>query len=112
MKVPSSTRAQDYQVNDPCYDIGGGAPPIGIKVKDPICGISRAIHVVSFQYLEMSIKNARFKPQPSTPMQDFASMRSTPFMEIDDKGGEVGTNTCKCIMGRSRRWTWTKREQH
>jgi hypothetical protein len=27
----------------------------------------------------------------STPMQGFASMRSTPFMEIDDKGGEVGT---------------------
>ena len=31
----------------------------------------------------------RFKPQPSTPMQAFASMRSTPFMEIDDKGGEI-----------------------
>ena len=61
------TRAQTYQVDDPCYDIGGGAPPIGIKVKDPICGISRAIQVVSFQYLEVSIKNARFKPQPSTP---------------------------------------------
>jgi hypothetical protein len=24
------------QVNDTCYDIGGGAPPIGIKVKDPM----------------------------------------------------------------------------
>jgi hypothetical protein len=34
-KVPSHTRAQDYQVNDPCYDIGGGAPRNGIKVKDP-----------------------------------------------------------------------------
>ena len=34
-QVPSSTRAQVYQVDDPCYDIGGGAPPIGIKVKDP-----------------------------------------------------------------------------
>ena len=31
----SPTRAQVYQVDDPCYDIGGGAPPIGIKVKDP-----------------------------------------------------------------------------
>ena len=37
----------------------------------------------------MSIKNARFKPQPSTPMQAFVSMRSTSFMEIDDKGGEI-----------------------
>jgi hypothetical protein len=85
-KVPSPTKAQVYQVDDPCYDIGRGAPPIGIKVKCPICGISRAIQVVSFQCLEVSIKNARFKPQPSTPMLAFASMRSTPFIEIDDKG--------------------------
>ena len=54
--------------------------------------------------MEMSIKNARFKPQPSIPMQSFVTMRFTlfqlvsidligitPFMEIDDKGGEVGT---------------------
>jgi hypothetical protein len=40
-------------------------------------------------YEVMSIKNARFKPQPSTPMQAFVSMRSTPFMEFDDKGGEI-----------------------
>jgi hypothetical protein len=40
-------------------------------------------------YEVMSIKNARFKPQPSIPMQAFASMKSTPFMEIDDKGGEI-----------------------
>ena len=33
-------------------------------------------------------------------MQAFASMRSTSFMEIDDKGGEVRTNICKCIMGK------------
>jgi hypothetical protein len=37
----------------------------------------------------MSIKNARFKPQPSTPMQAFASMRSTHFMESDDKGEKL-----------------------
>jgi hypothetical protein len=34
-------------------------------------------------------KNARFKPQPTTLMQAFASIRSTRFMEIDDKGGEI-----------------------
>jgi hypothetical protein len=39
-------------------------------------------------YVVMSIKNARFKSQPSTPMLAFASMQSTPFMEVDDKGGE------------------------
>ena len=55
-QVPSSTRAQVYQVNDPCYNIGGGAPPIGIKVKDPTWVISRAI-VVSFQHSVVSIKN-------------------------------------------------------
>ena len=76
-------------MDDPCNDLGGGVPLIGIKVKDPMCGISRAIQVVSFQYLEVSIKNARFKPQPFTPMQAFASMRNTLFMEIDDKGGEI-----------------------
>jgi hypothetical protein len=43
----------------------------------------------------MSINNAIFKSQPSTPMQAFASMRSTPFMEIDDKGGEVATKICQ-----------------
>ena len=37
----------------------------------------------------VSIKNARFKPQPSTPIQAFASIRSTPFIEIDDKGREI-----------------------
>ena len=68
------------------YKLGGIVPPIGINVKDPSCGILRAIQVVSFQYLEVSIKNARFNPKPSTPMQVFASIRSTPFMEIDDKG--------------------------
>ena len=32
-------------------------------------------------------------------MQSFVSIRITPFMEIDDKGGEVGTKICKCIIG-------------
>jgi hypothetical protein len=44
-------------------------------------------------------KNARFKYQPSTPRQSFVSIRSTPFMEIDVKEGEVGTKICKCIIG-------------
>ena len=51
MKNASLTRAQVYQVDDPCYDIGRGVPPIGIKVKDPMCGISRAIQMVSFQHI-------------------------------------------------------------
>ena len=76
-KVPSSTRAQVYQVNDPCYDIGGGVPPIGIKVKDPLCGISRSptkdtsgtsykwyLQVVSFQ--QSSDVHKKYKIQAST----------------------------------------------
>ena len=94
---PSPTRAQVYQMDDPCYHIGGGVPQINIKIKDPMCGISRSPTQDTsgiFKWCHstnqmMSIKNARFKPQPSTPRQAFASMRSTPFMEIDDKGGEI-----------------------
>ena len=40
-------------------------------------------------HVVVSIKNEKFKPKPSTPMQAFASMRSIPFMEIDDKEGEI-----------------------
>jgi hypothetical protein len=58
MKNASLKRAQVYQLDDPCYDIGRGAPPIGIKVKDPMCGISRAIQSgVIPTYMVVSIKN-------------------------------------------------------
>ena len=42
-------------------------PPIGIKVKDPTWGISRATSGVIPTYVVVSIKNTRFKCQPSTP---------------------------------------------
>ena len=54
-------------------------------------------------------------------MHTFASMRSTPFMEIDDKGGdivqryeslEIKIVQREEIRSRGRTWTWTKREQH
>ena len=77
---PSPTRAQVYQMDDPCYHIGGGVPQIDIKIKDPMCGISRSptqdisgtsykwyLQVVSFQQSSDVHKNARFKPQPFTP---------------------------------------------
>ena len=81
-KVPSHSRAQDYQVNDPCLDIGGGVPPIGIKV-------TRSYTWCLKSYTSDVHQKWGFKCQPSTPMQAFASMRSTPFIEIDDKGGEI-----------------------
>ena len=37
----------------------------------------------------MSIKNARSSLNHLPQMHTFASMRSTPFMEIYDKGGEI-----------------------
>ena len=77
---PSPTRAQEYQMDDPCYHIGGGVTQIDIKIKDPMCGILRSptqdtssisykwyLQVVSFQQSSDVHKNARFKPQPSTP---------------------------------------------
>ena len=39
---PSPTRAQVYQMDDPCYHIGGGVTQIDIKIKDHMCGISRS----------------------------------------------------------------------
>jgi hypothetical protein len=39
----------------------------------------------------MSIKNENLSLNHLPQMRAFASMRSTHFMEIDDKGGEVGT---------------------
>jgi hypothetical protein len=59
-------------------------------------------------------KNARFKPQLSTLMQAFASMRSTSFMKIDDEGGEI-VQRMKALGEKWTKlgtWTWTKREQH
>ena len=102
---PSPTRTQVYQMDDPCYDIGGGVPQIGIKVKDPICGISRSPTNSTYKwYLQvtsgiykwchsnnqvMCIKMQDSSLNHLSQMQTFASMRSTPFMEIDDKGGEI-----------------------
>ena len=96
---PSPTRAQVYQMDDPCYHIGGGVTQIGIKIKDPTCGISRSptqdTSGISYKWCHsnnqvMSIKNARFKPQPSTPkcihLHQWEAHLS---MEIDDKGGEI-----------------------
>ena len=39
---PSPTRAQEYQMDDPCYHIGGGVTQIDIKIKNSMCGISRS----------------------------------------------------------------------
>ena len=78
-------------MDDPCSDLGGGVPPICIKIKDPMCGILRAIQVMSFQYLVVSIKNIRFKYQPSIPRATLCIKRCTSFMKIADKGGEIST---------------------
>ena len=40
--APLTTRAQMYKMDDLCYHIGGDIPQIDIKIKDPICGISRS----------------------------------------------------------------------
>jgi hypothetical protein len=57
MKVPLPTRAQDYQVDDPCYDIGGGDPPIGIKVKRSFMSDLKGYNGVILTFVVVSIKN-------------------------------------------------------
>ena len=87
-------------MDDPCYHIGGGVPLIDIKIKNLMCGISRSptqdtsykwyLQVVSFQ--QSSDVHQKYKTQASTiypKMHTLASIRSSPFMEIDDKGGEI-----------------------
>ena len=100
---PSPTRAQVYQMDDPCYHIGGGVPEIDIKIKDPMCGISRSptqdtrgtsykwyIQVVSFQQTRDVHKKCKIQASTIYPkMHTLASMRNSPFMEIDDKGREI-----------------------
>ena len=77
-------------MDDPCYDIGGGVSPIGIKVKDPMSGISRAIQMVSFQHIYVvPIKNEDSSLNHLPQMQASTLIRSTPFMKIDNKGGEI-----------------------
>ena len=68
-----------------------------------MCGISRSptqdtsgtsykwyLQMVSFQQSSDVHKNARFKPQPSTPNAYLCiNEKHTFFLEIDDKGGEI-----------------------
>jgi hypothetical protein len=79
--VPSRTRIQDYQVNDTCYDIGGGDPPIGIKVKDPMWYLKSNTSNVIPTCVVTSITNAKFKSQPSTLMQAFVSIKKNTLYE-------------------------------
>ena len=67
-------------------------------------------------YEVVSIKNARFKYQPSTPMQPFVSRDAHLLWKLMTKGGEISTKiwNMQNALGRSWIWTWiwTKREQH
>ena len=89
IKVPSSTRAQVYQMDDPCYDIGEVSHKLVSRSKI-LFVVSQGLQVVSFQQssdVHKKMQDSIFNHLPQ--MQTFASMRSTPFMEIDDKGGEI-----------------------
>ena len=70
---------QDYQVDDPCYDIGGGALLIGIMVKDHIWYLKSNTSGVIPTHVAMSIKNVRFKSEPSTLMHSFVTVRCISF---------------------------------
>ena len=104
---PSPTKAQVYQMDDPCYHIGGGVPQIDIKIKKSYVWYLKKpytrfkwnnFQLVSNWYLQVgsfqqsSDVHKKYKTQASTiypKMHTLASIRSSPFMEIDDKGGEI-----------------------
>ena len=83
--------------------------------------VSQGLQVVSFQqssdvHKKMQDSSLNHLPQIHT----FASMRSTPFIEIDDKGGEIVQRyeslykggKINCVKGEIRYeslrgWTWT-----
>ena len=60
----------------------------------------------------MPIKNTRFKPQPSTQNAYLCINEKHTFYGNWWQRGRSWNKDMKCIMGRSRSWTWTKREQH
>ena len=119
---PSPTRAQVYQIDDPWNDLGGVVPQIGIKIKDPMCGISRSPKSGIYKWCHsnnqvMSIKNARFKPQPSTPNANLCINVKHTFYGNWWQRGRDCTKIWKLwerLRPRSRgwTWTWTKREQY
>ena len=85
-------------MDDPCYHIGGGVPQIDIKIKKsyvwylkkPYTSYKWYIQVVSFQQTKRcpsKIQDSSLNHLPQ--MHTLASMRNSPFMEIDDKGGEI-----------------------
>jgi len=80
------------KLDDSCYDIGGGVQPIGIKVKDPMCGIPRAIQMVSFQHMWCCPSKCKIQVSTIYPNATLCIKRSTPFIEVDDKGGNISTN--------------------
>ena len=43
---PSPTRAQVYQMDDPCYHIGGGVPQIDLKIKKSYVVSQEALHKI------------------------------------------------------------------
>ena len=103
-------------MDDPCYDIGGGVPPIGIKVKDPTWVISRATSGVIPTFVVVSIKmqdsSVNHLPQCNPLYQ-----KKHTFYENWWQRGRDCTKIWKLwerLRQRSRgwTWTWTKREQH
>ena len=104
--LPSPTKAQVYQMDDPCYHIRGDVTLIDIKIKDPMCGILRSptqdssgttlnwyqIGIYKWGHSNnqvMSIKMQDSSLNHLPQMHTIALMRSTSFMEIDNKRGEI-----------------------
>ena len=94
---PSPIRAQVYQLDDPCYHKGELSHKLITRSKNLSVVSQEALHklqVVSTNGVIPTIKWYPSKMQDSSvnhlpSIQSFVSIRSTPFVEIDDKGGEI-----------------------
>jgi hypothetical protein len=85
----SPTRAQVYQVDDPCYDRGRCPTDWYQGQRSYMWYLKNNTNGVIPTYVMVFIKNEDSSVNHLPPTLAFVSMRSTPFMEIDDKGGEI-----------------------
>ena len=112
-----TTKSEVYQIDDPWNDLGGGVPPIGIKVKDPMCGsqeLYKWCHSNTCSGVHKKMQHSRVIIYPNASL---CINKKHTFYENWWKRGRDYTKIwklCESLRQRSRGWTWTwiKRKQH
>ena len=104
-KFPHTTRAQAYQIGWLMLWHRGRCPTYWYQGQRSYMSDSGVIPT----YMVVSIKNARFKCQPSTPMQPFVSRDAHLLWKLIIKTERLRQRYYNWGFGHGR---WTKREQH